>query len=101
MNVKKIPYTLAVFHFLLFLGAFIYSISSGSSEYSMIWYFFYLIDFPISLLHFIGPGLYITKGIPILEWIFYPPYLIHGFLGAIWWYYLGRIFLNFLARKFL
>jgi hypothetical protein len=100
MSIKKLPLVLALAHLFLFIGTLIYTLAAQDSEASMIWYFFYFIDFPVSLLYLLGQVLYIANGIPVLEWMLYPPYVIHGILGTVWWFYVGRFALKLLLKLF-
>ena len=98
MSIKKLSMGLAIAHLTIFLVTLIYTLTAADSEASMVWYFFYFIDFPVSLLYLLGDVIYIGAGVPVLEWMLYPPYIIHGVLGTIWWFYIGRFALKFLLK---
>jgi hypothetical protein len=99
MKLKNLPFVMALIHLILFFGTLIYTIVIADSEASMVWIFFLFIDFPVSLLYQAGDVIYIASGVPILEWLLYPPYIIHGLLGTVWWYYIGR-FISAIGGRF-
>lgn len=87
---KRVGVILAVGHTLLFLFFLLYlnlAVDDGQSR--LLWALWLPIDFPISLL---VP--FILDAVPrdsefrgII--ISYLPHIIHGFLGAIWWFCIG------------
>ena len=54
-----------------------------------------VVDFPISLSYFLVGDAYSNyldnMRVPGITQFFYPPYVIHGLLGAIWWLFLPRL----------
>ncbi|OPY73966.1 MAG: hypothetical protein A4E62_00113 [Syntrophorhabdus sp. PtaU1.Bin002] len=69
---------------------------STDPQAPLLWSIFAIMDFPISLLYYFTGGLYAKivnmAGQSIFAQILYPPHIIHGLLGGIWWYYLPRLF---------
>jgi hypothetical protein len=62
----------------------------------LIWLVWAAADFPISLLYWAIAEPYSSwldsmRGQPIIQSLLYLPYVIHGLLGAIWWYWLPRL----------
>jgi heme/copper-type cytochrome/quinol oxidase subunit 4 len=85
-------------HTLLFFLMIIGINSSNDGQAPMAWVIFAFIDLPISLLYFahaifkdlitfFGESSFVAK-------LFYPPYIIHGLFGSIWWYFLPRFFMS-------
>lgn len=85
------------------MGTFLFTmhtvLNSESEQIQILYAIFFILDFPISVI-------YITDIDNILDsfrqffgggdlWAmaFYPPLLIHGVLGSIWWYFLPKFFL--------
>jgi hypothetical protein len=98
----KISYAAAFVHFSLFLISIpIANLNEGWNAV-FVWGIWTLIDLPVSLLHFFLPKSFLVMHLnyPALEYVLYPPYLIHGILGSIWWFYLPRIYYNFNRKKF-
>ena len=55
---------------------------------------FMVIDFPVSLLDLLLASFHLHLSAlekPSFVELLYPPYLIHGLLGSIWWYFLPRL----------
>ena len=68
--------------------------TSNDPQAPLSWAFFSIIDFPVSLLYFSGKSyrsFLLSIEYQFLQRILYLPYIIHGFLGAIWWYFLPRL----------
>lgn len=91
---KRVGLYLACLHFITFGIVALYIARSG--ELGMILLFlFWIIDFPISLLYSCLTGGYLswmaTHAESIWAYVLYPPHLVHGVLGTIWWYFLPRL----------
>jgi len=87
----KLPLIVAIVHVILFIVMCIDINMSNDGQAPMNWVIFALLDFPISLLYFLDWPKFTNT---ILATIFYPPYFIHGLLGAIWWYVVANIILK-------
>lgn len=88
-------------HFFIFLSCvFIASLYDGFDSIIVLMAVWSFIDLPISLLYIVisNPLYSLQLKIPVLEWVFYPPYFIHGVLGTIWWFYLPKIYYAVKAR---
>jgi hypothetical protein len=64
-----------------------------------IWPVWFLIDLPWSLLHLLMEHPSIDSWIEelrsdntALSYILYSPYLVHGFIGTIWWFFVPKIY---------
>ena len=98
MKTNKIAKKIGLFFFsshCIIFTLFVLNINtSHDPQAPLLWVFFSIIDFPISLLYFSGK-LYSNflneLGVKSLLEVLYLPYVIHGLLGAIWWYFLPRL----------
>ncbi len=103
---KDKPSYFAIIHFLGFLISVPIS-NLGEGWYGIIvWAIWAFIDFPISLLYIplLQSGWWrwvdsVSASSTILQYLLYPPYLIHGILGTIWWFYLPRIYTRIKIRR--
>jgi hypothetical protein len=93
---KKIGICLATFHCIGFIVTILCIRLSTDPQAPLLWGIFAIADFPISLLYYFTNGFYAkivnAMGQSFFTQILYPPHLIHGLLGGIWWYYLPRLF---------
>ncbi len=93
----------AIVHFGSFvLFSLIMNFQSQDAMAGMLWGLWRTVDFPISLLAFYGfipPPMEWSSSI-LLRFIY--PYVVHGVLGTIWWFFIpviiGNIF-NKLLKK--
>lgn len=92
MKKSNLPTIVVWVHIVLFLLMCLVINTSDDGQAPMAWIVFGCIDFPISLLYFYD---WPSFKQPIWATIFYPPYFIHGFLGAIWWYLVGIFVVRF------
>jgi hypothetical protein len=94
--VHKIGLILAVLHSIGVIVTIVYINLSTSPQAPLLWGLFAVLDFPISLLYYFTGGLYAKifhmAGESFLAQMLYPPHVIHGLLGGIWWYFLPRFF---------
>jgi hypothetical protein len=101
---KKIFSNLWLWFALIHLAAFfltaIYISSSPQAEgwKSIIWIFWFPVDFPWSTLHFVINHGQVAQLVDQLssqsvvwQYVLYSPYLIHGVIGTIWWGFLPSI----------
>jgi hypothetical protein len=93
----KIGLPFGLCHAILFLMAFLTVISSEEAQIQLIYIPLMVADLPISLLYAIDIGkvgdILRSLGHPWLANVFYPPLLINGILGSLWWYFLPKFFL--------
>jgi hypothetical protein len=84
----------ALVHLFAFFLTAIYISSWPQAEgwKSLIWIFWYPVDFPWSILHVVMNHGRISQVVDqlseqsvALHYILYSPYLIHGVIGTIWW----------------
>lgn len=90
----------ALHFFIILLSISIVNFSEGWG-FILVWGVWLVIDFPISILNVVLYNLLMSlqAKFPALEYVLYPPYFIHGFLGTIWWFYLPRIYYKIKNRK--
>jgi hypothetical protein len=92
----KIGLTLAVLHSIGVIVTIVYINLSTDGQAPLLWCLFAVLDFPISLLYNFTGGFYAKiyhmAGQSFLAQMLYPPHVIHGLLGCIWWYLLPRFF---------
>lgn len=96
---NKLALSLACMHMIFFLMFVAYIelwINDGQSR--LLWTIWLLIDFPISL---IVPLIFdlVPRETEFYRWIrYYAPHLVHGLLGAAWWYCIGLAVSFLLSR---
>ena len=89
--------TLSTIHFIAFVLTVIYVNNSSSEQSEFIWLLWFPVDFPWSLLHLVGGKQYgrfirlIYDYSYVLYSMLYTPYLVHGYIGTIWWFFLPKI----------
>ena len=95
---KSVPGTiLAAIHFIGFGATVAYIHLSPDPQASLIWMIWAVIDFPWSLLYFAAGPSYsrllaeVSAKIEIVGYLFYLPYVVHGFVGTVWWYFLPTV----------
>ena len=98
MNVsKKIGLATSSVHAALFLVTFFDVISSEEAQIQLLYIPFMILDLPVSLLYATPLADFDTylkhAGLPFMAKMFYPPLIIHGILGSVWWYYVPKVFL--------
>lgn len=93
---KKIGLCLASLHVFLVVAMILFVNRSTDPQASLLWVFFAIADFPISLIILFSGNAYSEwlNGFKqsVIVHILYLPYLVHGVVGTIWWYYLPRFF---------
>ena len=94
---KKIGIISSSTHAALFAFTFFIVVSSEEPQLQLLYLPFLILDIPISLLYFTpidGFDNYLKHaGLSFMAKVFYPPLIIHGVLGSVWWYYVPKAFL--------
>jgi len=86
---RKIGLALGSLHLAAFLFLVAYIHHSSDPQAALLWALFSITDFPLSLLYYFHvPS---QEGYSGFARFLYLPYLIHGLLGTIWWYFLPRL----------
>jgi hypothetical protein len=99
MTAKRMGIWTAGLHLLVFAATIAYVYGSSEAQASLIWIAGLVIDFPISLLSVVFAQSYSAwahdagSSHGVLQQLLYPPYVIHGLVGTIWWYFLPRLVL--------
>ena len=92
---KKIGLYCACLHCLAVVAMALYINHSTDPQASLLWGIFAVVDFPLSLTYFFAGNAYSTWldgfGHSFFLRFLYLPYLIHGLMGTIWWYFLPRL----------
>lgn len=96
---SKIGLVLAAIHVAAFLAMAAYVNSMLDGQAPLLWVLWQVPDFPVGLLVLVI-GKSLSQWADALQWrhplladLFYYPYLIHGFVGTIWWFLLPRFFM--------
>jgi hypothetical protein len=99
---KKIGIGFAVVHLVAFIIFALYLQLSTEGQAWLLWTLWLPLDFPVSLIILKGFDLIPPDSLPgraVRTWL---PYLVHGVLGTIWWFFIpvviGGIF-NRLRRE--
>ena len=93
---EKIGVVCGITHFALFVFVTFFISTSRWDVYGFWLLFSFVIDFPLSLLNFLSPDVisqYIDERVSVI-WLgrfLYPPSIIHGLLGSLWWFILPRL----------
>jgi hypothetical protein len=93
----KLGYYFASIHLAAFIATVMYIEASYVEQASLIWLIWFPIDLPWSLLHLIGGEGYsvwldqLSNKSMMLGYIFYTPYLVHGIIGTVWWFFLPEV----------
>lgn len=96
---------LAAIHLAAFAATVLYTTYSPEGQAPLIWLFWALVDFPLSLFYWVGGQGYaawvegLSDNSLLLGYIFYTPHLIHGVVGTIWWYFLPRFIKEALNKR--
>jgi hypothetical protein len=99
----KTGYVLSVVHVVGFLLTVSYTYVSADGQASLVWVYWALIDFPLSLFYFFGESygdiLTTIEGYaPLVAQILYLPNIVHGIFGTIWWLFLPTFISKIFAR---
>lgn len=92
-KICKYGLVFASVHLFFFVGYVFYvaSVAQRDGQAQLLWIFWLLIDFPVSLLIFVAQSIGLTSVKTI--------YFIHGGLGTIWWYFLPSIIFRTSLKK--
>lgn len=84
---------LALFHTCLLLYTFYYvnAIEAGTAQIQLVWVFWLIIDFPISI--FMILHLFLGGYVEVFSIL-----LIHGLIGTIWWFLLPTLVVKILRK---
>ena len=88
---------LAVAHLLGFFVTANWVSASMDGQAPMVWALWAFIDLPWSLLYVLIGRLYshwieaLSSAHPLLVRYLYLPYVLHGLIGTVWWFYLPGI----------
>ena len=78
-----------------FITVMIYVNRLADPQAPLLWVKFAIVDWPISLIYYCfgeGYGRWLDSfGQSVFAQLLYPPHLIHGLLGTVWWYWLPRL----------
>jgi uncharacterized membrane protein YhaH (DUF805 family) len=91
--VAKIGLPLAVVHLIAFVTFALYVRRLHDPQAPLLLIVFLVIDFPVSLLDLLLASFHLHVSAGGQSWfaeLLYPPYLIHGVLGTVWWYFVPR-----------
>jgi hypothetical protein len=98
---KIVAISLATFHAVLFLAflAYYQDVSHRDGQAMLLWTYWLVIDFPVSLLVPLGWSL-IDPDSPLSRYWLYG---VHGVIGTIWWYVLplivARVYRRFVPTR--
>jgi hypothetical protein len=97
---------LAAGHFALFLLSAQLAQQGQGWAGVFVWPVWLLIDFPVSLLHFLMHQRRIdlwvqamSSGSIVWAYLLYSPYLVHGIIGTIWWGFLPKLFYQYRSSR--
>ena len=88
LTTKLIGTVLAIVHLLAFSAFVLYLHQSGEGQAILLWALWLPVDFPVSLIVLAGFELLPPDdsiGSAMRRAL---PYLVHGILGTLWWYFL-------------
>lgn len=93
----KIGLPIALIHLATFLLTFVTVQTSEEAQIQLLYVPFLIADFPISLLHYTPlsdfDSYLKSQGHTWLAYAVYPPLVINGLLGTIWWYFMPKLLL--------
>ena len=95
---KKIGVVFAAVHIIVFVFFVGYLFTSSEGQDRLLWALWLPLDFPVSLFVTIGFD-HISPssqyGGLVRTWL---PYIVHGLLGPIWWFFIPVILANIFNR---
>jgi hypothetical protein len=91
---KRLPWLIAGVHLALVLSTIVYVYTSADGQASLVWLFWSIADFPVSLLYFLAPayshGAHTLFGDSPVAHMFYLPHVIHAVVGTAWWFFVSH-----------
>lgn len=100
---RLIPYITAGAHLAAFWVTVLYVYRSADGEAALVWIWWSLPDFPVSLFPSGRPySMLIHSIVPDnspLSYVVYWPHLVHGVLGTMWWFCMPRWLLRHGDRR--
>ena len=85
--------TMAAIHIALVVYTLAQIFAAGAADWTFYWRIFLALDFPVSLA--VVPLTWISSpaaGGPLSDFAnFWWPLVVHGVLGTLWWYIVGRM----------
>ena len=95
---KKLGVVFAAVHIIVFVLFVAYLFTSGEGQDRLLWALWLPLDFPVSLFVTMGFD-HISPssqfGVLVRTWL---PYIVHGLLGPIWWFFIPMILANIFNR---
>lgn len=105
LKASVIGFILALLHLVGFFVTVHHVITSPVEQSTMIWLVWFPVDFPWSLLNLLGGEGYsnwvqhISETSEIMGYILYTPYLVHGLIGTVWWFFIPHLIRKFLKSR--
>ena len=89
----RVGVALCLLHLSAFGALVLYIRNSVDPQAPLLWSIFVVTDFPVSLIYLLAGTVYSHGSQHGNGWsqFIYFPYLIHGVLGTLWWYFLPRL----------
>jgi hypothetical protein len=94
---RSLGILLAAVHLLGFLTTALWVSASTDGQAPLIWVLWAFVDLPWSLVYVLIAQPYtqwldvLSYNHPLLAHYLYLPYILHGFIGTIWWFFLPTI----------
>jgi hypothetical protein len=108
-RVQRVALVVAALHLLGVIVTAIYINASTEGQAPFVWIYWAFVDLPWSLAYLLAGPVYAhwfeahTGGHPLAAQFLYFPYLLHGIVGTIWWYFLvvivGKLIDRFRGRR--
>ena len=89
---RKFGLSFSVVHLIMFFWfiSYLNDLSGYDGQGSLLWIYWLVIDFPVSLLVVLSFAVDVTSH--------YLLYFVHGILGTIWWFYVPTLFYKGLKK---
>ena len=107
MRVYRLASISAAIHFAMFLVSSVIAQQAEGWAGVFVWPVWAGIDLPWSLLCYLivyqtplnSLLRLIRAGTPLLDYLLYPPFIIHGVIGTVWWWFVPVVFSRWRARR--